>query len=98
MDAVYTDLAALSPTKPLAVLEFGAHEGQNWSKADWITDAYSSLASGRYPRVKAISWWNENWEDSPGNWSLLAVDSSPGSLQAYRVGIANSVFVSTPKF
>jgi hypothetical protein len=97
MDVSYPMLSALSADKPIALLEFSICEG-SWSKKGWITDAFDSIAGGRYPRLKAISWWNEKWENSDGSWSDLTVDSSVHSLEAYRNGVANAIFISAPVF
>ena len=96
MDEAYTEFAAISATKPLALLEFGAHE--NSKKPAWITQALEALASGRYPRIKAISYWHSNWENDNGTQSKLRLDSSSASLQAYTQAIQSPVFLSEPVF
>ena len=30
-------------------------------KATWITQAYQVLGSGKYPQIKAVNWWNDDW-------------------------------------
>ncbi len=62
-------------------------------KAEWISNAFSSLAAGDFPRVKAVSWWHENFDGS-----MLRIDSSPESLAAYRAGAGRDVFTVTPVF
>jgi hypothetical protein len=62
-------------------------------KAKWISDAFASIESGRYPRLKAVSWWHENWDPVS-----LRIDSSPTTLEAYRVAIDTPVFVTQPVF
>lgn len=59
------------------------------TKAEWITEALSSLANGRYPHVKAIAWWHSNFDDTK-----LKIDSSPESLAAYQKGITLPIFIS----
>ncbi|RMD85296.1 MAG: beta-mannanase [Candidatus Dadabacteria bacterium] len=95
LDRAYPKLAALSSTKPLALLEFGVDErlGEPDKKANWIKDALESLASGRYPRIRAVSYWHENWENASGDMSRLRLDSSTEALNAYREGIANDIFI-----
>lgn len=97
MDVSYPMLCSLSADKPVALLEYAICEG-NWSKADWIKGVFDALISGRYPRLKAISWWNEDWENEDGSWSDLKVNSSVHSLEAYRNGVANAVFIAEPIF
>ena len=87
MQRVYPTLAALSPIKPIAVLEFGVSEGtEPKEKASWIKSAFASVISGRYPRVKAVSWWNKIYRPD-GSRSSLEIESSRESLEAYRDGI-----------
>ncbi len=69
----------------------GAPDAMEKSKAQWIAHAFASLESGRYPRVKAVAWWHENFDHSQ-----LRVDSSPESLQAYVRGVRSSTFVTMP--
>ena len=84
---IYPELAALSRTKPIAILELGVaddHEGEK--KARWIEEALSAISAGKYPRVKAVSWWNKTRRPD-GTRSMLEIDSSPASLSAYREGV-----------
>lgn len=91
MDGAYRRLTAVA-NKPIAVLEFGVieHEG----KAQWIRSALADIASGRYPRLKGISWWHSDWKNSDGSWSRMKIDSSSEAHAAYREGISNPIFVS----
>ena len=59
-------------------------------KAQWIEKAFESLESNKYPRLKAISWWHENFDNS-----LLKVNSSVESLTAYKNGVSSPTFVTT---
>ena len=62
-------------------------------KAKWIENAFVSLESNNYPKVKAISWWHENFDNS-----FLKVNSSTASLEAYKNGVNSSTFVTIPSF
>lgn len=94
MKKVYPGLAALSEKKPVALLEMGVSEAHPpGDKADWMREALSSIASGRYPRLKAVGWWNKRLR-ADGSRSYLEIDSSPESLAAYRDGVAR--FVDRP--
>ncbi len=66
-------------------------------KAEWIKSAFASLESGKYSRIKAISWWNENW-DNEGKMVTLRIDSSPESLDAYRKSVASPTFITSANF
>lgn len=96
MDDVYPAVAAISSNKPIAVLEFGIieHEG----KPDWLRGALKDLSSGRYPRVKAMSYWHSNWENDDGSRSRMRLDSSKRALAAYREGLANPAYTEIPIF
>lgn len=86
--AEYEALAALSPNKPIAVLEIGVSESSSRAdKAEWITYAYGELARGAFPRVRAVAWWNKPFRDD-GTRSMLEINSSESSLAAYRDAVS----------
>lgn len=88
---IYPQLTALSPKKPLAILEMGVSEERGKrDKAEWIALAFSHLKAGAYPRIKAVSWWNKIYRPDRSR-SYLEVDSSPSSLSAYREAVADLV-------
>ena len=68
------------------------NEGEN-QKANWINNAFTTLESGNYSQIKAISWWHEDFDNS-----YLTVNSSDESLQAYQNGVSSETFVTTPNF
>ncbi len=99
MDDGYAELAKVAPSKPIALLEFGVTDGyKGGDKAAWIRDAFAAITSGRYPRLKAVSWWNETFENDDGSTSALRIDSSQKALDAYRQAVANPAFVTTAQF
>ena len=59
-------------------------------KAKWIENAFVTLESDDFPKIKAISWWHENFDNS-----LLKVNSSSESLSAYKNGVSSSTFITT---
>ena len=63
------------------------------TKAKWIANAFASLNSNKYPRIKAISWWHENFDQS-----YLRVNSSPESLAAYKKGVHQTTFITKARF
>ena len=63
------------------------------NKANWIKDAFTQLQSGNYPGIKAISWWHEDFDNS-----LLRINSTKKSLQAYQKGLELNTFTSVPTF
>jgi beta-mannanase len=101
VDKAYPELAAVSYKKPLAIFEFGIiedpHQG---NKTEWIKNALQSVENGsRYPRIKAISYWDERWtDDSSGKTIDLRINSSAKTAEVYRKIINSSFFVSQPQF
>ena len=78
------------------MLEYGARQGR--AKARWIAAAIRSVASGRWPRVRALAYWHERWRNEDGTASNLHIDSDPKALRAYRRGIARPAFRAEAAF
>ena len=100
VDKVYPELTAVSAKKPIAIFEFGVIEDpQQGNKAEWIKNALQSVESGnRYPRIKAISYWDEKWTDNNGKTIDLRLNSSAMNVDVYRRIINSSLFLSQPQF
>lgn len=99
MDRGYKKLAEVAPDKPIALLEFGAvKEDSNNNQAEWIAAALKSIASDRYPRLKAISYWSSRWSNGDGSVSNMRIDASAATERAFRDGIASDFFTTTPRF
>lgn len=106
LDDVYPKLTALSPNKPIAVFEFGVIEDPSkGNKSAWIQNALESVENERYPRIKGISYWHEQWNDCinlcvPGLNGVidLRLDSDAQALQVYRKIISSPFFVSEPHY
>lgn len=96
MDNAYAELSGVDPNKPIAVLEFGVVEHPG--KHVWIRRALESIKSGRYPKVRAVSYWHSDWRNDDGSWSRMRLDSSQVALSSYRAVISSSVFISEPSF
>ncbi len=82
----YTHITALS-TKPLMIAETASTE-QGGSKADWITDAYSTQIPTNFERIKAIIWFNE---DKETDWRI---ESSPAAQNAFTAAIQSSFYAT----
>lgn len=95
MRRVYPKLASLS-AKPIALLEFGARQGRR--KSAWFRRALKSVAGHRFPRVRAMSVWNEAWPNHDGTRSRLQIDSDRRTLRTYRRLVARPVFTARPRF
>jgi len=98
LDKAYPELAAISSKKPLAVLEYGVCEDPaSGNKAEWIRNALTAIRQGRYPRIRAVSYWHESWGSGQRR-SDLRLDSDPEALEAYREIIAGQFFVERLRF
>jgi len=71
---------------------------KSWEKAAWISEAIGAIRDGRYPRIRAVSYWHERWENSNGSFSDLRINSSPQALSAYAQAVADPIFVTGPVF
>jgi hypothetical protein len=94
VDWPYQELSGLDPNKPIMIAEWATGEfpyepGEpGIHKPEWIKQALE-LFRTRYPRVKAVVYWHERWQNVDQTYSNLRVNSSVESLQAYREGVAN---------
>ncbi len=75
-----------------------SHQSIETVKSQWITNTFETLTSSNYPKIKAISWWHENWENEDGTYSLLRLDSSNAATLAYQKGVSNSIFTTVAQF
>jgi hypothetical protein len=84
-DSSYRSITHLS-RRPLLITEFSANT-RGGDKAAWIRHAFSSGVIARYPRMKALIWFDR---DQGGiDWR---VDSSGATLDAFRNAIRSSRF------
>ena len=92
----YWEMEKVSLKKPLAIAEFGVVEDPfGGNKAEWISDAFTAVLSGLYPRIKAVSYWHSSFDNEDGSISNMRVDSSPEVLKAYRDFINSEIFKTT---
>ncbi|VFJ13106.1 conserved protein of unknown function [Candidatus Nitrosocosmicus franklandus] len=97
MDRAYKELESISDSKPFAILELGIIEDPEMgNKSEWIQEALHLIENGTYPRVKAISYWNEKWEND-GDIIDLTIDSTSDSLSTYRELISSPFFISSAR-
>jgi len=81
----------------LGVLSCSTDEKESL-KPEWIRSAFEQVRQNEFNRIKAISWWHENWEEEDGEQVQLRIDSSPESLTAYQQSIATTFFVVEAEF
>lgn len=87
MDAVYPRLAALSPDKPIVLLEFGVTSGSPLGdQAEWAKAALTDLIALRWPRLIGFSWWNEFWEndDDPSHDTNMRIQDNPDLAAVFQ--------------
>ncbi|HHD82244.1 MAG TPA: beta-mannanase [Campylobacterales bacterium] len=90
----HKSILEISSTKPFAILEFGVTDQHpNGSKVTWLKDAFKTILSKKYITFKAISYWDESWENGDMT-ARLKIDSSPQSLKAFREAVQDSHFIS----
>ncbi|MCF6244807.1 MAG: glycoside hydrolase family 26 protein [Sulfurovum sp.] len=95
----YSDIAEISDTKPIALLEFGVTDNHpDGNKSKWLDDAYRTILDNPYMKISAISPWHENWKNEDGTFSKIRVDSSLEAKETFRKWIANERFTSTLRF
>lgn len=93
MNPIYSELRSLFPNKPLMLAEWGVGEWpEKGDKADWITEAFTTLQS-KYTDIKCAIYWHERWENDDGSWSDLRINSSDEALNAYKNGISSDYFI-----
>ncbi|MCX7832660.1 MAG: glycosyl hydrolase [Ignavibacteria bacterium] len=99
MDSAYKEMVMIGRNKAYAILEFGVIETQDpYRKANWLKSAFQSITSGKYPLLKAISYWHSKWENRDGSISDMCINSSFYSLRSFREGIKDTIFKSSPTF
>ena len=61
------------------------------SKADWITDALTVQIPTRFPRIKAVVWFNWNCYEGSGSMDW-AIESSSSAQSAFSSGIRSTYY------
>ncbi|BDV00025.1 beta-mannanase [Thermodesulfomicrobium sp. WS] len=96
IDPFYPALAAIHPHKPILLAEWGIGEfPASGDKASYLREALALLPRA-YPRLMGAVFWHERWENSDGRHSNLRVNSSRASLDAFRQGIADPLWLARP--
>jgi hypothetical protein len=86
-------LRTVAPTKPVAIVEDASTE-YGGNKTDWIREMLTDYLP-HHPEIKAYLWFNWNFKkgEKREDWPI---ESSAPAQQAFRKGIASSVFASAP--
>ena len=96
IDNVYPTLAALSPTKPIIIAEFGVTKGNAFcTQESWADAALADITTLRWPRVIAFSWWNEAWQndDNPAHDTTMRLQDNLNLATVFqnRVGSNSNI-------
>lgn len=90
--------------KPVGLMEYGVVEEPR--KLQWMRDFFADVENGRYPRLKAMSWWQSEFcltynDHSRGGCAHAAdirANSSPESQELYREFFSKEEFVGEAVF
>jgi hypothetical protein len=83
----YTCITALTQ-KPLMIAEWGSTE-QGGDKGAWLRSALTTEIPASFPRIKAVVYFNQNYEE---DWRIT---SSENARRGYADGIASPIYRST---
>jgi hypothetical protein len=101
MDPAMARMAALAPTKPFFMFEFGA-PGNDTSgdAATWADEALTDFIGNRWPGVRGFSWWNEHWrtDSNSADDSDLRVEDVPGLAAVFQRQLASPNVIQRPIF
>jgi hypothetical protein len=90
--SVYADLTRMSK-RPTAIVEMGVVDDAAHGKASWIRQAFAAIRSGRFPRLRAATWWNMR-----SGTSDTRIDSSRAALAAFHDAVADPFFSAKLRF
>lgn len=85
----YKEITSLPSSDPVMVGEYASHTAPG-DKAQWITDARNIIKSGTYPRLKELTYFNQNADGA--SWQ---VDTTQASLDAYKAFVADPYYQSS---
>jgi hypothetical protein len=88
--STYTTLLSLAPEKPVMIGEVASTE-IGGSKAKWIDDGLASLLPIKYPKIKAVSWFNWNIPVGESRWDW-PIESSESAQAAFSNVISSPYF------
>lgn len=88
----YNRLRILAPNKPIMICETASTE-YGGSKSAWITNLLSNALPNRFPKIRALVWFNWNIIEGGGriDWPI---ESSESARKAFSKGISNPYYRS----
>lgn len=93
----YNELTALT-NKPLMIAEFASSEALpqqaalDDTKAKWITSAFTDEIPNRFPRVRAVVWFNEDKDGQEKDGFDWRIESSDAAESAFRQAILSPYY------
>ena len=96
-DYVHSEYEPLYGDWPWIISEFGCsdestlpeHEGR---RAQWVTDMFDVIASGKYPQIKVAVWFNANDYDGSGNVVHgIVMQTDHDLLAAFKEGLEKTI-------
>jgi len=88
--ATYATLLNLAPEKPVMIGEVASTE-IGGSKAKWIADGFASRLPVKFPKIKAVSWFNWNISVGESRWDW-PIESSESAQAAFANVISSPYF------
>jgi len=86
------DLLTARVQKPIMIAETSVESWSDELKAQWIRDILLHQIPARFPRLKALVWFDE--KDTNGADFSILQDQGPLSQAAFREGVASSRYLS----
>lgn len=90
--STYTTLLNLAPEKPVMIGEVASTE-IGGSKAKWIADGFATRLPIKFPRIKAVSWFNWNIQVGESRWDW-PIESSASAQAAFSNVISSPYFAA----
>ncbi len=89
-DEIYTAYEPHFAEWPWIISEFGCETStaEDQSKAQWITDMFTTLDAGKYPQLKVAIWFNCSDYDTNGKVTNdLNLEKDPEVVEAFKAGL-----------
>jgi hypothetical protein len=89
----YEEILKVAPNKPLMIGEFASNEAGDGGakKAAWIRDAFLTQLPTKFPKIKAVVWFN--WDDR-NSAITFPIESSAASISAFAAGVKPAYYAA----
>ena len=92
----YQQLLRIAPSRPMMIAETSSVE-EGGSKAEWITSLLARDLPLRFPRVKAVVWFNWRINEDGASWGW-PIETSASAEAAFAAGIAAPYYAAAGAF